>query len=230
MPRTRIEPIDRADSLAQRAYASLRQAIRDGGLVHGEIYSENELGESMAISRTPVREALIELSREGLIEILPQRGFRLRELSDEEIAEVFDLRGELEEYVLGKLASQASEEDVRRLRELIDRQRDVVDDASAFLSLDEQFHLLMPRLVGLERTHGMIVNLRAVMWLVASVALSVRSRAPHVVEEHEQIVEAIAAHDVSAARRASREHLRHTRAAFLPQARRRAGDEATSAV
>lgn len=209
-----IAPIDRADSLAQRAYAAIRQAIRDGTLVHDEIYSEAGLGDALGISRTPVREALIELSREGLIEIMRQRGFKLRALSDEEIGEVFELREALEGYAVAKLAQQADDDAVAQLRDLLDGQSRVVERPAEFLALDEHFHLLIPQLAGLERTHAMIVNLRAVMWLIATVTLSVKSRAPDILDEHTAIVDAIAARDARAGRRALRDHIRETRAAF----------------
>jgi DNA-binding GntR family transcriptional regulator len=214
--------------LAQRAYAAIRQAIRDGSLVHDEIYSEAALGDALGISRTPVREALIELSREGLVEIMRQRGFRLRALSDEEISEVFELREALEGYAVAKLAQRAEDGAVGQLRALIERQRKAIEQPAEFLALDEQFHLLIPRLVGLERTHAMIVNLRAVMWLIGTVTLSVHSRAPHVLEEHEAIVDAIAKGDGRGAQRALREHIRTTRSAFkrTAAARRAAHDAA----
>ena len=72
-----MQVIDRAESLSQRAYQSLRKAIRDGAIVHGVLYSEKDLADRLGISRTPVREALIELAREGLVTIAPQRGFQL---------------------------------------------------------------------------------------------------------------------------------------------------------
>ncbi len=221
-------PVTRGDTLARRAYASIRQAIRDGGLEHEQIYSEAELGDSMGISRTPVREALIELSREGLIEVLPQRGFRLRLPSDEEIAEVFALREVLEGHVVEVLALQVSVAEVAQLRAVLAAQRAAIDDVSEFLTLDEQFHLLMPQLAGLQRTHGMIVNLRAVMWLTATVALSVRSRAPTVLDEHEAIVVAIERHDPVAASRGVREHLRNTRVAAAAAVLPRGGTAAPS--
>src|SRR5271154_3652655 len=86
-----IHVIDRGESLSQRAYQSLRKAIRDGAIVHGVLYSEKEIAERLGISRTPVREALIELAREGLVTVAPQRGFRLHALSHAEQEEVYEL-------------------------------------------------------------------------------------------------------------------------------------------
>lgn len=218
-PRTRLSPLDRGDSLARRAYASIQDAIRSGELIHDEIYSEAELGQSLGISRTPVREALLEFARGGLAEILPQRGFRLRRLTEAEVVELFALREVLEGYSVGELAQRAGEADIERLRAVIERQRGA-DDPGEFLELDETFHLLIPELAGLGRTRDFIRDLRSVMWLVGTVAMSVRTRAPEVIAEHEAIVSAIAEHDGTAAKRALRQHLRRTKSAFGPGKRK----------
>ncbi|MGH3441585.1 MAG: GntR family transcriptional regulator [Nitriliruptorales bacterium] len=206
--------IDRPDSLAQRAYKAVRQAIKDGDLAGDQLYSENELAGSMGISRTPVREALIELSREGLVEIVPQRGFRLRSLTEEEEHEVFALRIVLEGFVAERLASKANAADVAELRAVLDRQRDAFDDPDTFLSHDETFHLLMPRLVGLERTHQMMVTLRGALWLMGSSALAYPARASEAYAEHEAVVDAIAAGDVDRAVQAAEAHVSRTAEAF----------------
>lgn len=203
----KFETLNRGDTLAQRAYASLRRAIRDGELVQDNVYSEAELANLMGISRTPVREALIELSRQGLVEILPQRGFRLRSLAPEEQSEVFALRLALEGYVVRRLAKEATPDQVDALRTMIERQRKSIGDPSEFLAIDEEFHLRMPSLLGLARTEQMLLTLRGAMWLMGSLALTVRERAPHVLAEHEAIIDAIEQGDARRAQRALAEHL-----------------------
>ena len=216
--RPQIPAIERPDSLAQQAYRLLRLAIQRQELVQDTFYSESELAEFMGISRTPVREALIELAREGLVEIIPQRGFRLHVLDSHDRREVFDLRDVLEAYVVGKLARQATPEDVGRLRELLDRQTRLVDDADAFLEVDEQFHMLMPQLVGLRLAHQMLGTLRGAMWLLGSSALALPERIPDVLEEHAAIVDAIEAGDAGAAKRAIKSHVRTTAKAAAAKA------------
>jgi DNA-binding GntR family transcriptional regulator len=208
-----VTPVERPASLSRSAYLRMRQAIRDRALVHGTLYSENEIAETLGMSRTPVREALITLAREGLVEIASQRGFRLREVSQTQRAEVFDLRALLEGYAAERLAGRATPEDVARLRELVERQQDLAEDPEAFLAVDEEFHLLMPHLCGLERTHDTLTSLRGAMWLIGSQALALPQRIPAVVAEHRAIVDAIAAGDPAAAAAAAREHIARTAAA-----------------
>lgn len=208
--RPHMPPIDRPDSLAQQAYRSIRQAIRDQTLTQERFYSESELAESMGISRTPVREALIELAREGIVEVIPQRGFRLKVLGPDDEREVFDLRTVLETYVVRRLATEGTPDDLAPLQELLEQQEEVADDMLAFLSFDEEFHLLMPALVGLERTHKMLTTLRGAMWLMGSAALALPSRLPAVLEEHREILKAIAAKDPDRAEAAVRHHIDQT--------------------
>ncbi|CAN5378742.1 MAG: GntR family transcriptional regulator [Acidimicrobiia bacterium] len=207
---TGIPLIDRPESLAQQAYQSIRMAIRRQALVRGKFHSENELAQSMGISRTPVREALIELAREGLVEIVPQRGFRLGELDAADQQEVFELRRVLESYVVRRLAAVATPDEVALLRDLLERQAGLIDDASEFLAVDEEFHLLMPRLVKLERTREMLLALRGAMWLMGSTALALPERSPTVLKEHLAVVNAIEAGNPAAAVRAIRRHIDKT--------------------
>lgn len=202
-----IETLRQPGTLAKQAYGSIRQAIRNRVLVQGELYSENELAESLGISRTPVREALIELSREGLVEIVRQRGFRLREMGPVEQAEVFSLRLVLETFVVRRLAEAPDPDQVKTLRTILDSQLDSSGDSVTFLSFDESFHLTMPELAGLDRTRQMLATLRGAMWLIASTALLVSDREQQIVAEHQAIVDAIEQGDPDAAEAAMRVHL-----------------------
>jgi GntR family transcriptional regulator, rspAB operon transcriptional repressor len=212
-----VAAVERPPTLSRSAYLQLQQAIRDGAIKQGVLYSENELAETLGMSRTPVREALISLSREGLIEIESQRGFRLRTLSTDQRQEIFDLRSLLESYTARRLAQSATEQDVRRLTELVDAQERLGAGAgqSEFLALDEQFHLLQSELLGLERTHATMTSLRGAMWLIGFEALALPERYRDVIAEHRVIVDAIARRQPDAAAAASRAHIARTEAAVV---------------
>jgi DNA-binding GntR family transcriptional regulator len=212
-----VAAVERPPTLSRSAYLQLQQAIRDGAIRQGVLYSENELAETLGMSRTPVREALISLSREGLIEIESQRGFRLRTLSTDQRQEIFDLRSLLESYTARRLAQSATEQDVRRLTELVDAQERLGAGAGQpeFLALDEQFHLLQSELLGLERTHATMTSLRGAMWLIGFEALALPERYRDVIAEHRAIVDAIARRQPDAAAAASRAHIARTEAAVV---------------
>lgn len=217
MPRlSGITAVERPPTLGRRAYLQIQQAIRDGVIKHGTRYSENEIAEALEMSRTPVREALLSLSREGIIVVESQRGFTLRELSAADRQEIFDLRSLLETFTARRLAECAAPGDVGRLRELVDAQDRMLGPGqeSEFLAIDEQFHLLQADILGLERTHAMMVALRGAMWLIGFEALSIPDRHHAVVAEHRAIIEAIAGQDPEGAAAAAQHHLMQTAAAL----------------
>ena len=173
-PAAALAPLggSRRDSLAQRVYKSIRLGMLMGQFDHGQLYSENWLADTLEASRTPIREALRQLQFEGLIDIIPQRGFRMREISKAEIREFYTLREMLECYVVGTLCDEASDGSLdtalRELNRIVERQRDNLGDLGEFVAWDEEFHLTMARLASLPRTARMIASLRGVLWLLAA--------------------------------------------------------------
>ena len=158
----------RADTLATQAYQSIRLALLHGQLRPDQFYSENSVALMLGISRTPAREALRQLETEGLIEVLPQRGFRVRRISASELVEFYDLRGMLESYVVRTLCHSIDERLVRSLRHILERQQLAADDVTEFIGLDEEFHLSMARMAGLQRTARIVASLRGVLWLMGT--------------------------------------------------------------
>jgi DNA-binding GntR family transcriptional regulator len=208
-----IASVSRAETLSRQAYASIRSSIRSGAIAANGFYSEVQLAHALKISRTPVREALIELEREGLVEIVPQRGFRLRTISESERQEAFELRTLIETFVVRRLAKEATDEDLATLRSILDLQARVADEPAAFLAADEDFHLAMAALLNLERTRRILLTLRGIIWLAGVDAISVPQRSSEVLEEHRAIVDRIAAHDPAGAAKAIRDHIQLTRRA-----------------
>src|SRR5207237_9544007 len=103
-------------SLAERAYRSIRMTIINRYLVPDRYYSEAWLARVLGISRTPTHSALLQLEVEGLVEIVAQRGFRLRHVSEAEYIEFYDVRILLETNVLRTLAPRATPGAIATLR------------------------------------------------------------------------------------------------------------------
>ncbi|HXM55885.1 MAG TPA: GntR family transcriptional regulator [Candidatus Dormibacteraeota bacterium] len=193
------------DTLADRAYRSIRMAIINHELVPGRYYSEAWLAGLLGVSRTPTHYALLQLEIEGIVEIAAQRGFRLRDIPESEFNEFYEVRMILETNVLQKLAPTVSDDVLTTLREFLDRQRRVVEDAIAFQDLDEGFHRFMAEAAGLYRTASIIHSLRGILWL--GTAHRPADERAWVVEQHAAIVDGLAARDADAAVRALVHHL-----------------------
>lgn len=131
------------------AYEHLRDMIQTNELEFGHVYSETRIAADLSISRTPVRDALVRLSNERYIDILPSRGFVLHKPTAEDIVESYHVRMATEGYCVGLLASEYQSEEAQQtfaaMRLLYEQQR-VINDESydehrvEFWQLDVQFH------------------------------------------------------------------------------------------
>lgn len=193
------------DTLADRAYRSIRLAIINHDLVPGRFYSEAWLAGLLGVSRTPTHSALLQLAIEGIVEIAAQRGFRLRDIPESEFNEFYEVRILLETNVLKRLAPVVGDDVLAVLRDLLDRQRRAVNDAIAFNDLDERFHRFMAEAAGLHRTASIIHSLRGILWL--GTAHRPAAERASVAEQHAAILEGLCARDVDAAVRALVHHL-----------------------
>jgi GntR family transcriptional regulator, rspAB operon transcriptional repressor len=207
--------VGRGESLAARAYQSIRLALLEARLRPDVFYSENSVATMLGVSRTPAREALQQLETEGLIEVLPQRGFRVRRISRAELVEFYTLREMLESYVVRTLCQTIDERSLRVLGHILERQEMAGGDVPAFIGLDEEFHLSMAQLAGLPRTARIISSLRGVLWLMGTRVVGSEIRRRHVVPEHRAVLAALQRRDPEAASAAIEHHVRATAEAAL---------------
>ncbi|HKF77710.1 MAG TPA: GntR family transcriptional regulator [Candidatus Dormibacteraeota bacterium] len=205
------------DTLADRAYQAIRVAIINQELEPGRYYSEAWLARVLGVSRTPTHYALLQLEVEGIVEIVAQRGFRLRRIPDSEYNEFYEVRILLETNVLHTLAPIADPPLIAALRDFLDRQRRVLENPIAFQDLDEGFHRFMAEAAGLARTASIIHSLRGILW-IGTAHRPVRERAS-VLAEHTAIVDGLAAGDTQASVSALVRHLRNSQ-----ERRQRAAD------
>ena len=103
-----IIPISRAKSLKEQAYEKLKELIITGALEPGELHNEKRLAEALGVSRTPVREALLELSRESMVAFVPGKGVEICKFTTEQVREVFEIRRIIEGYIIKKIATNSS--------------------------------------------------------------------------------------------------------------------------
>jgi DNA-binding GntR family transcriptional regulator len=199
------------DYLGHQAYQALRRALRDGGITPGRFYSEAEFADLLGVSRTPVREALKALEREGVMVAARRRGYRIREFTDAEIDEIAAVREQLEVLVARTLAANHDAADIARLRDIVRRQ-DAADES--MFALDEEFHLSAAELAGLGRTRKILEGMRSVMAAVtAGVAIPDEATAQRIAE-HQQILAGIERGDAAEAARLMRAHIRASHRTF----------------
>jgi DNA-binding GntR family transcriptional regulator len=137
--------LSRPESLSEMALRELRNAIIDGRLKLGDQLSEIRLSKMLGISKTPVREALQELRREGLVQIDPQRGTSIFRIEDAEIDQIAEFRGLLEIAAVRKIFSGDRTRACQRMRAVVDAMHKSLsgNDIQTYRRLDADFHLVL---------------------------------------------------------------------------------------
>ena len=205
-----VEEARAGAAATQKAVAALRTAVFDGDLVPGQRLVESELAEIYGISRASLRAALIDLTAEGLVERVPNRGARVRVVSIAEAVAITECRMVLEGLCAAKAAEGATDGQIAALVDLGDQMQRAVGDGDPlkYSALNRELHRLVrevsaqPVAAGLlDRLGGQIVR--------HQFRLALRPGRPHVsLPQHLAIIDAIARRDPAAAEEAARAHLR----------------------
>jgi DNA-binding GntR family transcriptional regulator len=196
------------EAVGPQVYRILREQIIQAELMPGERVSEAEIAKGLSVSRQPVREAFIKLSEEGLVQVLPQRGTYVTRISAASVRDVRFVREAIEADIVRQVASERVAGTIEELREQIARQKQVQqDDRTAFLRLDELFHHTLAAAAGRAYAWSVIESVKAQMDRVRFLSVD-DMQVGRLIEQHERIVDAIAAGDVGGAEQALRTHLR----------------------
>lgn len=192
---------------------ALRAALVAGQMKPGEIYSAPTLAASFGVSATPVREAMLELAKEGLVSTVPNKGFRVRQLSERELDEITEVRLLLEVPTTVSVVGIATEDDLARLRpmgrRIVDFARD--KDLIGYIEHDRQFHLALLGLVGNTHLVDIVGELRARSRLFGLGPLAESGELAIEAFEHVDMLELIAAGDATALESLMRRHIGHVR-------------------
>lgn len=191
----------------------IRAGIAAGDLEPGVIYSATSLAERLEVSPTPVREAMLDLTRDGLVEAIRNRGFRVLTVSDKDLDEICELRIMLEVPAMRNVIARASDEDLRALEEPMEAIEAAASEGAlpAFLLADRSFHLGLLELGGNTRLVQLVVQLRDQTRLAGLKWLAREGRLLTSAREHPPILEAVRQRDVKRAEELMVAHLRHTR-------------------
>lgn len=156
--RRRIAP--RKESLRARVLRDIKAEIVSGLVTSSHVYSVPALAAEMGVSTTPVREALLELHRQGLVDPLPNRGFRVVVPSNEELLELLKLREVLETYAMDRVARRRP--DLARLVPLAEQIAAAVEasDPLAYVTADREFHLALVAEAGVPTLTRFVGDLR----------------------------------------------------------------------
>lgn len=206
----------------EAAYLRILEDIRTGQLPPGARLTESELAERLAISRTPVREAIRRLEADGLVTHAPRVGAMVRRLDYAEVMELYEMRNVLEGTAARMAARSASDTELAELA-AINAEMAGTSEPLRLASLNQKFHLT---LIDAARNRYLVKAVQSVhktMLILGPTTLEEEGRAQAAVAEHDEVLEALAARDGAKAEAAMRRHMDMAHRVRLRQIRAREG-------
>lgn len=190
---------------------ALRAAIVQGRLLPNERLVEADLTRRLGVGRSAVRSALARLEHEGLVELEPHRGARVRFVSVAEAVEILEARAALEGLAVREAAARATDHDVSDLRAILGEMRRRLDggDLLAASDVNATLHRRLLEIGGHATANRLIDTLRSQLVRFTYRTILLAGRSERSFSEHAAIVDAVAAHDGRAAEAAMRTHLSH---------------------
>ncbi|MFJ3338738.1 GntR family transcriptional regulator [Streptomyces sp. NPDC086766] len=203
----------RRPSYRERVADALRAAMITGELRPGEVYSAPGLAARFGVSATPVREAMLDLAKEGLVDTVPNKGFRVTAVSGRQLDEYTHVRALIEIPTTASLATTADPGDLAALRPVA---RETVTSAAAgdliaYVEADLRFHLGLLALAGNGHLVDVVSDLRRRSRLYGLTSLAEQGRLQASAEEHLDLLDALLARDEETARTVLTRHLGHVR-------------------
>lgn len=191
------------------AYARLKDEIRTNRMPPGFQATEPEIALQLGMSRTPVREALIRLESEGLVELIPRRGARVLPINVNDMKEIYEILTSLEPDVAANIAAQKlTGAELRPLEKAaVDMENALAQgDLDAWADADDRFHGHMLDLHGNRRLREFVLALKFQVYRTRIVTLRLRDKPVKSNHEHREILEHIRKGNAEAARKAFRAH------------------------
>lgn len=199
----------RRHSVRGQILDALREALVSGDLAPGEVYSAPTLGERFGVSATPVREAMHQLTLEGAVEVVPNRGFRVTARSARELAELAEVRALIEVPVMLRLARTVPAERWAALSPLAEAtgRAAAVGDRAAYVESDRAFHRALLSLAGNRQLVMVADDLhRRSQWPSAGAPATRRADLVADAAEHTALLDALMARDLPVVQSLIREH------------------------
>lgn len=195
---------------------AIRAAILRGHLRPGERLKEDVIARELAVSRTPVREAIAMLQAEGVLEAPQHRGAQVRSYSPSELEEIYDLRSILEGYAACRAATRIKRAELTRLRRSCEAMENLrPDDLEHLVRENGVFHDTILDAADAGRLNSMVNQIRAVPLIYQSYAWYTPEQLKLSLEYHWRVLDALENHDADRAERDMRHHLTNAREALI---------------
>lgn len=198
--------VKKSVTLKRQAYDAIRTAILQRELSRDQIYSEQWFADELHISRTPVREALLQLRNEGLIDVLPNRGVIIKPVTLKDAENVYQMRAAIEGYCAAYLARHAKEKSGIAVLDQIELLLERCHQNFSY-SDEVQFHYEIIQYTQNQEFIGQYSRMRAKMDIFWNEIVGKENRHAEIYKEHKAILESMRAGNPDGARAASEKHL-----------------------
>ncbi|GAA1820936.1 GntR family transcriptional regulator [Brevibacterium celere] len=205
--------LDRPQNLRQSVLNSLRTAIITGELAEGQLVSAPVLGEQLGVSATPVREAMMDLSREGLVETVKNKGFRVTTMTEKDLDDLAQIRLLVEPPVMHAVAANITEEAFPELMRIADActRGAAEEDLTAYLANDREFHAQVLAFADNPQLTELATSLRQRTRLYGIAGLAKEGKLVDSAREHHELIRLLRDRDGAGAEALLRAHIGHAR-------------------
>lgn len=212
-----FEPMMESRPIREIAYEVLKKAIITGEIPAGERIVETDYADRLHISRTPLREALRKLERDGLVEYVMRRGVIVHAFTTEDVEQIYTIRNSLEMLTLPYIIENATAEDIASLRALLDRmdELDKKDDIETLSPLARQFHTQLTSISGKNRILRVIESQDEYIRRFSAMAIRQESRRAEARKEHHLLVDLVEQKDLPAFEALTNQHIERSKECCL---------------
>lgn len=209
MTMLRFDPMLESRPIREIAYEVLKRAIISGEIPAGERIVETDYADRLHISRTPLREALRKLERDGLVEYVLRRGVMVKAFTLSDVDEIYTIRNSLEMLTLPAIVEKATDEDIAALRERLREMDEVMagDDVQALSPLARAFHSQFTRICGQMRILRVIEGQDEFITRFSAMSIAQESRRSSAHQEHHEMVNLLEKRDLPALEALVRKHI-----------------------
>lgn len=200
---------DNTKTTGEMVYQQLRAEILELKVRPGQIINIGELSSFLHVSRSPVRDALIRLSKDGLVTTIPQKGTIVSKIDISLARDERFMRACVEERVLEEFLDCCQLNDIERLEDIVAQQQDVAEtkDTRAFLRLDDEFHSVLYLKTGHAVSLHSILNMSGHYFRIRLLALSKSGVCAQSIQQHREIIQLIQSKDRAAIHQVVKDHI-----------------------
>lgn len=205
--------IEQPVPIRKQVYHHLREKILSQAIKPSSRLVEARIAKEIGISRTPVREALHLLEKDGFVEAIPRVGYRVKKLEWEELNEIFEIRKVNENLACCWALDHIDDKSLKRLEKNIEKTEQALEKGTPeqFLAYDEEFHEILVSSAGSKNLFELCQQLRRLMLRYRAASIKTASAVRTALNEHRMILECLKNKDKNCLKEALNEHLNHSK-------------------